>query len=53
VRAAVDRLSLIGVRPAAVVLNNSRERGDSSYYYNTEPTETLRARKAKARGAVR
>jgi capsular exopolysaccharide synthesis family protein len=54
VRAAVDRLSLIGVRPAAVVLNNSRERGDSSYYYVTEPPEpTLRAGKTKARGAVR
>lgn len=36
VRTAIERLSLIDVRPTATVLNNSREAGNSSYYYEVE-----------------
>jgi len=43
VRTAIERLSLIDVRPTATVLNNSREAGSSSYYYEVEHREEPRA----------
>jgi tyrosine-protein kinase len=52
VRTAIDRLSLIDVRPTATVLNNSREAGGSSYYYEVEHREESRAEE-RARRASR
>jgi tyrosine-protein kinase len=46
VRTAIERLSLIDVRPTATVLNNSKAAGDSSYYYEVEPGDDA-AREAR------
>lgn len=61
VRAAVERLALISVRPTAAVLNYSAGVGSSSYYVRpTEPelepdrqTRSARRRARKQRGAAR
>jgi receptor protein-tyrosine kinase len=49
VRTAIERLSLIDVRPTATVLNNSREAGNSSYYYEVEHTDAAREERRKRR----
>jgi capsular exopolysaccharide synthesis family protein len=49
VRTAIDRLSLIDVRPTATVLNNSREAGSSSYYYEVEHDNATREARRKRR----
>lgn len=55
VRAAVERLGLISVRPTAAVLNHSREVSESSYYIRPTPeaAEQRAARRARTRGAAR
>lgn len=41
-RAAIDRLALIGEKPTAVVLNNSKTRRPSGYYAYLTPTDPER-----------
>lgn len=56
VRAAVERLALISVRPTAAVLNHSPDVGRSSYYVRpTEADAETRSarRRARKRGAAR
>jgi receptor protein-tyrosine kinase len=49
VRTAIERLSLIDVRPTATVLNNSREAGQSNYYYEVEHGDAAREERRKHR----
>jgi capsular exopolysaccharide synthesis family protein len=49
IRAAVERLSLIGVRPTAVVLNNARVPGGRDYYGYLEPRKPKPRREARRR----
>jgi len=51
VRTAIERLSLIDVRPTATVLNNSREASRSNYYYEVDNTDRLREERRKDRTA--
>jgi succinoglycan biosynthesis transport protein ExoP len=51
VRTAIERLSLIDVRPTATVLNNSREAGGSSYYYEVEHREGPRPERRTRRAS--
>ena len=49
VRAAVERLSLIGVRPTAVVLNNVRVPGGRDYYGYLETRVPRQERRQRQR----
>jgi receptor protein-tyrosine kinase len=51
VRTAIERLSLIDVRPTATVLNNSREASRSNYYYEVEHADRLREKRQKSKTA--
>ena len=53
VRAAVERLSLISIRPTAVVLNNSKTLSRSSYYIVPEEDKPAVPAPPKARRTVR
>jgi polysaccharide biosynthesis transport protein len=54
VRAAIDRLALISVRPTAAVLNYSQSVRGSSYYVRpSEDAEQLQSRRTRSRGAAR
>lgn len=49
VRTAIERLSLIDVRPTATVLNNSKEAANSSYYYEVEHGDDAAREKRRER----
>lgn len=51
VRTAVQRLSLIGVRPTAVVLNHARVEGGRDYYGYLEPKVPRQPRRRERRAA--
>jgi receptor protein-tyrosine kinase len=53
VRAAVERLSLISIRPTAVVLNNSKTLSRSNYYIVPEQDQPAAPAPPKARRPVR
>jgi tyrosine-protein kinase len=53
IRAAVEQLSLIGIKPTAVVLNNARLPGGRDYYGYLEPPVSSRQRGRRATGRWR